>query len=67
MIKKFLIDLVLYFLCYISILFAGTGLLAFLAWDINLIRETDYSRLIRVAVICSFIFSLIFPTKTRKN
>jgi hypothetical protein len=67
MIKKFLIDLVLFFLCFISILFAGTGFFAFLAWDINFIREADYSLFIRIAVIGSILFALLFPTETRKN
>jgi len=66
-ITKFLIDLVLFFLCIISILFASTGLFAFLTWDINLIRETDYSQFIRIAAIGSILFGLLFPTKTRKN
>jgi hypothetical protein len=66
-ITKFLIDLVLYFLCFTSILFASTVFFTFLAWDIKLIRETDYSQFIRIAGIVSILFSLLFPIKARKN
>jgi len=61
MIKKFLIDLVLYSSSFTVILFFGVFFFSFLLWDINLIRKIDHSLYIRVAIIMSIPFSLFCP------